>query len=143
MCVGLLSRSRSTVSIITMAPSTRMPKSMAPSDSRLAGTPLTFISTKAMSSASGMVMATMRAPRRLRRKSISTTMTSSMPTSRVCDTVFKVSPTKLVLSMNGRMRTPSGNTSLFSSSTAMWMASSTSEGFSPRSICTMPSTASS
>ena len=54
-------------------PSTMMPKSIAPSESRLAGMLVRCIRMKAISSDSGMVMATMSAPRTLPRNRISTT----------------------------------------------------------------------
>ena len=50
-------------STITTAPSTTMPKSSAPSDSRLAGMPFSFRQVAANSSENGMVSATMIAPR--------------------------------------------------------------------------------
>ncbi len=55
-------------STITTAPSTTMPKSSAPSDSRFAGMPLRFRQMDANSSEKGMVSATMNAPRILPRK---------------------------------------------------------------------------
>ena len=122
------------VSIITMAPSTSMPKSTAPNESRFAGIPVSFISTKATSNAMGMVMATTSDPRKLPKNIINTTITSNMPISRVCETVLSVSPTRLVRSRNGCIFTPLGRISLFSSSIEVWTRSSTSDGFSPRSI---------
>ncbi len=62
--VGFSSRMRRMFSSMTMAPSTMMPKSMAPSDSRFAGMSVKCIKMNAMSSAIGIVMATiMAAPR--------------------------------------------------------------------------------
>ena len=52
---GRLSRFLRIVSIITIAPSTRIPKSIAPNESRLAGISVTFIRIKATSSDSGIV----------------------------------------------------------------------------------------
>ena len=54
---GFASRRRKIASVITMAPSTMMPKSMAPSDSRLAEIPVWFIRMKATTIANGMVTA--------------------------------------------------------------------------------------
>ena len=51
-------------STITTAPSTRMPKSIAPIDSRLAGTCFKSRQMKAKRSASGMVQATTSPERR-------------------------------------------------------------------------------
>ena len=54
---GLASRRRRIASTITMAPSTMMPKSIAPSDSRLAGILVWCIRMKATSMANGIVIA--------------------------------------------------------------------------------------
>ena len=126
---GASSRSFSSVSVITIAPSTRMPKSMAPSDSRLAGMPVRCIRMKATSSEIGMVAATIRALSGLPRKISRIPITRSMPKKSVCSTVLSVVPTSSVRSMNGRILTPFGRTSLLSSSTAAWTCSSTLEGF--------------
>ncbi len=55
-------------SITITAPSTMMPKSMAPSDSRLAGTPMIFRPMKVDSSASGITTTTARLARKFDRK---------------------------------------------------------------------------
>ena len=84
---GWRSRFFKMVSIMTMAPSTIMPKSMAPNDSKLAGISVTCIRRKAMRSANGIVNATNSAPRQLLRNKMSTSTTSIIPSNRVCDTV--------------------------------------------------------
>src|SRR2546428_631426 len=57
-------RWRRMFSVMMTAPSTMIPKSMAPSESRLAGMPRRSMNTKAKSSESGIVSATMSADRR-------------------------------------------------------------------------------
>ena len=137
---GCRSRFLRTVSIITIAPSTRIPKSIAPSESRLAGISVSCIRIKAINRDNGMVSATSNAPRQLPRNRISTSTTSTIPSNRVWETVCKVVSTRLVRSIKTCRWVPLGNVSLFSSSTARCTPSSTCEGFSPRSICTIPST---
>ena len=55
-------------SITITAPSTMMPKSMAPRLSRLAGTPMIFRPMKVASKASGITATTARLARRLDKK---------------------------------------------------------------------------
>ena len=55
-------------SITITAPSTMMPKSMAPSDSKLAGTPMILRPKKVASRASGITTTTAKLARRLDRK---------------------------------------------------------------------------
>ncbi|MNS94999.1 hypothetical protein D3C72_1292370 [compost metagenome] len=74
----------------TTEPSTRMPKSIAPKDSKLAGILKWCMKMKAISRASGIVSATMAAARGLPRYSSSTSATSSMPSPRVNPTVCRV-----------------------------------------------------
>ena len=64
---SLCARWRTMFSIITTEPSTTMPKSSAPSESRLAGMWLRSRQMEANISANGMVSATMMAPRTLPR----------------------------------------------------------------------------
>ena len=72
------------------APSTMIPKSMAPSDSRLAGMPRTRRPMKVASSASGITTATIPAARPLRRNTYSTSVTRTAPSSRFRNTVVNV-----------------------------------------------------
>ena len=58
-------RRRKMFSAMMTAPSTMIPKSMAPSESRFDGTPRRSMNTKANSSESGMVRATITAARML------------------------------------------------------------------------------
>ncbi len=81
-------------SIMMTVESTTMPKSTAPSEIRLAGVPVATMPMKAISSASGMLIAVMRAARACPRKSQSTSVTSTMPTSRFSSTVCVVSSTR-------------------------------------------------
>ncbi len=87
-----------TFSTTITAPSTMMPKSIAPSDSRLAGIPMKLRPRKVASSASGMVTATIAAARRLPRNIHSTIDTRSAPSSRLVNTVVSVLPISQVRS---------------------------------------------
>ena len=75
---------------MTTEPSTTMPKSSAPSDSRLAGICRRSSRMDANSSENGMVAATISALRTLPRNTNSTMVTSSMPSARLCSTVWVV-----------------------------------------------------
>ena len=81
---------RNTFSTTMTAPSTMMPKSIAPSDRRFAGMPRTRRPMNVASSASGMTAATMAAARPFRRNTYSTSVTSSAPSSRLRKTVVSV-----------------------------------------------------
>ena len=70
--------------------STTSPKSMAPTDSRLADSPRSTMSPMAKDSANGMVMATMTALRRLPRKAHCRRKISTMPATMLCSTVWVV-----------------------------------------------------
>ena len=83
---------------MTMAPSTMMPKSMAPSDNRLAEIPAWYITMKVVVMANGTVMPTIKALRGLPRKRMSTMSTSPMPENTVCPTLPMVEFTRLVRS---------------------------------------------
>ena len=67
-----------------------MPKSMAPSDSRLAGMPRQVSPMNVASKESGIISATMKAARMLPRKSSSTKVTSPAPSARFSNTVVSV-----------------------------------------------------
>ena len=75
----------------SLAPSTRMPKSIAPIESRLAEAFWTLRQVKAKSSDSGIVTATISPARKSYRKKISITTTSSMPRMRLPATTSVVS----------------------------------------------------
>jgi hypothetical protein len=77
-------------STITTAPSTTMPKSSAPSESRLAGMWRRSRQIAANSSENGMVMATISAPRAFPRNRNRTMATRMMPSVRLCSTVCVV-----------------------------------------------------
>ena len=79
-------------STMITAPSTMMPKSSAPSDSRLAGTPMIFRPRKVPKSASGMISTTVRLARRLDKNRYSTSDTSTAPSTRLRNTVDSVLP---------------------------------------------------
>ncbi len=116
---GLSSLFLSTVSSITIDPSTIIPKSIAPRERRFAWISVKYMKIKAISSESGIVIAITSALRQLPRNIISTPITSRTPKSRVCETVFRVAFTRWVLSRNICMLTSSGRISLFSSSIAL------------------------
>ena len=80
------------------APSTMMPKSIAPSDSRLAGMPIQVRPMKVARSASGIVTATMNAARTFPKNNQSTNETSSAPSVRLVNTVVSVLPMSQVRS---------------------------------------------
>ncbi|MFT3771859.1 MAG: hypothetical protein QM820_41150 [Minicystis sp.] len=83
-----------TASRMTMGPSTRKPKSMAPSDIKSPVIPKRCMPRSATLMAAGMPSTTASAPRRLPRKSVSTTATTSTPSARLERTVEMVRPTK-------------------------------------------------
>ena len=93
----------------TIAPSTMMPKSIAPSDSKFAGMLVKRIKINAIRIDSGMVVATISELRGLPKNSISTKITRPMPSTMVCETVFKVVFTSSVRSMYGITRTSAGS----------------------------------
>ncbi len=133
------SRRRRMFSITTMAPSTMMPKSIAPSDSRLAGILKWCIRMNAVSSDSGIVMATMIAARGLPRNSSSTIDTSVMPSMSVLPTVCTVASTSLLRSIYGTIFTSLGRMCSFRSRTASCTPAITRDGFSFLSSSVMPS----
>ena len=100
---------RNTVdSTIITAPSTIIPKSIAPKLIRLAHTLNTFIKINANSKDSGIVEATIKPPRQLPNKKMRTKITIKAPSIRFVATVEVVSPINLLLSKRGSITTPSG-----------------------------------
>ncbi len=88
---GVASRyRRMMLSTITTAPSTMMPKSMAPRERRFAGIPVTFIMRNAKSMETGIVVATTSADRTLPIKNTKTTTTIVIPSHNVLATVSMV-----------------------------------------------------
>ena len=85
-------------STMTTVESTMMPKSMAPSESKLAGMPRRYMTMKAKTRAKGMARAEMRAARHEPSRMVRRTMTMSMPSSSVRATVWTVSRTSSVRS---------------------------------------------
>ena len=81
---------RKMFSIMMTLASTIRPKSIAPTDSRLADSPRSSSSPMAKASANGMVAATMTALRRSPRNSSCSTKISTMPSSMLCSTVCVV-----------------------------------------------------
>ena len=84
---------RNTFSTRITAASTMMPKSTAPSDSRLADSPVITSSMMLKNSANGMLMLTMTALRRSPRNTHWMKNTSRQPKIRLCSTVCVVTPT--------------------------------------------------
>jgi len=80
------------------APSTMMPKSTAPIDSRLADMPRTYRYANDAASESGIAVATISAARKDSMKASNTAMTSSAPSSRFLKTVLRVVLTSSVRS---------------------------------------------
>lgn len=85
-------------STITSEPSTIMPKSMAPSESRFAGIPARYMQTNANSGDKGIVGAVRNAAFALPRKNSKTSVTTTRPSASVKDTVRKVLSTSSVRS---------------------------------------------
>ena len=81
-------------STMITVPSTMMPRSMAPIDSRFADSPRSTVMMTARNSATGMVAATMIAERRLPRNSHWIRKISAMPNIMLCSTVLTVIPTR-------------------------------------------------
>ena len=77
-------------STITTVPSTTMPKSRAPKESRFAGMAFSFKHVAANKRENGIVRATMRAPRTFPRNKNKTMTTRMMPSVRLCRTVWVV-----------------------------------------------------
>ena len=75
-----------------------IPKSIAPSESRLAGISVSHIRIKAVNNDIGMVMVANSAPRGLPKKIISTPITNKIPKESVCEMVFNVASTSSVRS---------------------------------------------
>ena len=101
---------RNTVlSTIITAPSTIIPKSIAPKLIKFTQTSNTFIKIKANNKDNGIVEATIKPPRQLPNKKISTKITINAPSIRFVVTVEVVSPINLLRSNNGSIITPSGN----------------------------------
>ncbi len=90
-CAAALSvRCRKMFSTMMTEASTMRPKSIAPTDSRLADSPRQTIRPMANASANGIVAATTTALRRLPRKAHCSTKISAMPSTRLCSTVCVV-----------------------------------------------------
>ena len=81
---------RTMFSTMTTAPSTTIPKSSAPSESRFAGILLKSSQMEAKSSENGIVSATMKAARTLPRKRKRMMVTRIIPSARLCSTVCRV-----------------------------------------------------
>ena len=132
---------KTVLSTIITAPSTMIPKSMAPRLIRLAQTSKMFIRIKANKSDNGIVEATINPPRQFPSRMMSTKMTMSPPSSKLLVTVEVVSDISSLRSRNGFIDTPSGR------DFSIWVIlsftfSTTSLEFAPFSIITIPPTVS-
>ena len=129
-------------STMTTEPSTTMPKSSAPSESRLAGMCFRSRQIEANNKEKGMVSATMIAPRTLPRKRKRIITTRMIPSVRLCSTVWVVKCSRSLLSMKGISFTPCGRMWSFSSCTFLLMPSSTGCASAPFCRATTPDTTS-
>ena len=89
---------RNTFSTTMTAPSTIIPKSIAPNESKFAGMPRIVSPMNVASSANGITSATINAGRMCPRNTKSTNRTSAAPSSRFVKTVFSVVSIRLVRS---------------------------------------------
>ena len=128
-------------STMMTAPSTMMPKSIAPRLIRLALTRVSTMPVIVNSIASGITQAVTIAARMFPRTRNSTAITSSAPSTRFFSTVSMVASTRRVRSYTVRATTPSGRDFLTSSSLAATRCA-TARLFSPISSMAVPSTVS-
>ena len=96
------------LSTIITAPSTIIPKSIAPKLIRFAQTSKTFININANNKDNGIVEATIKPPRQFPKRKIRTKITIKAPSIRLVETVDVVSAISLLRSNKGSMVTPSG-----------------------------------
>ena len=95
-------------SAITTAPSTMIPKSIAPRDNKLAGIPVNRMMINANNSENGIVKATTNALLKLPKKKIKTRITILTPSNKVFPTVSKEWLIRKLLSYSVLIVTPSG-----------------------------------
>ena len=137
----LFSISNTVPSTIITAPSTIIPKSMAPRLIKLALTPKSRIMMRANSKDSGMTDAAMRPPRKLPNNSTSTNITMSAPSVKLRAMVLVVRSIRLDRSRKGLMSMPSGSDFLTLSMRSFTALTTLSE-LAPLSIMIIPPTAS-
>ena len=130
-------------STMTTAPSTTIPKSRAPRESRFAGIWRRSKSIEANSNEKGIVAATISALRTLPRKKNRITATKIIPSVKLCITVWVVNATKSPRSRCGTISTPDGKKFLFRSLTLSWIPSIAVWASAPLRMRTIPSTTSS
>ena len=99
---------KTVLSTIITAPSTIIPKSIAPKLIRFAQTLNAFINIKANNNDNGIVEATIKPPRQFPNKKIRTKITINAPSIRFVATVDVVSAISLLRSNKGSIITPSG-----------------------------------
>ncbi len=127
---------------MTTAPSIIIPKSTAPRDRRLALMPAIFRHRNANSSDSGMTMETISVVRQSAINRNTITVTKIIPSIRLCIMVLVVKSIRSFRSYTVMSFTSLGKILVFSSSILAFTPSSTSSGFSPLRIITIPSTTS-
>ena len=126
-------------STIITAPSTIIPKSIAPKLIKFPLTPKWFIKITAKSIESGITDATINPARRLPRNSINTNITINAPSKRFLVTVPIALSTNLPLSMNASATTPSGKVLLICAIFSFTLSTTALE-FSPFNIKAKPQT---
>ena len=99
---------KTVLSTMMTAPSTIIPKSIAPKLIRFAQTSKAFININANNNDRGIVDATMRPPRQFPKSKTKTKITMRPPSNRFPITVPVVSAINSLRSRNGFMLTPSG-----------------------------------
>ena len=95
-------------STIITAPSTMIPKSIAPNDIRFAQTPNCFIIINANNRDKGITEAVINPPRKLPKRSTKTNITMSDPSIRFFSTVLVVRAIRSLLLKKVSIYTPSG-----------------------------------
>ena len=126
-------------STIITAPSTIIPKSIAPKLIKFPLTPKAFIKITAKSMDNGITEATINPARRFPRNNISTNITINAPSNKFLVTVPIALSTNFPLSIKASATTPSGRVLLICSIFSFTLSTTALE-FSPLSISTNPQT---
>ncbi len=121
------------------APSTMIPKSIAPKDIKFAHTPNCFIKINANNRDKGITEAVIKPPRKLPNNNTKTKITISEPSIKFFSTVLVVLPINSLRLKNGAIYTPSGKDFCISS-IRFCTFSITVPGLSPLSIKICPPT---
>ena len=129
-------------STMITAPSTIIPKSMAPRLIRFAQTPVAFIKMNANNKDKGIREAVINPPLKLPSKNTNTNTTINAPSIRFLATVLVVLPINSLRSTMGSICNPSGNEFCISAIRSRTLFT-VAFGFEPFSIMMIPPTASS